>query len=242
MFCILFAIGIIVNSQAQNPSDVAIVCYNGSSAIFPSGWLDKKINAKATAADKNKFQEDTAALKTAFNKYPNSVLNDALKTVYVTGKLRFNRQNFLGTNSNNAIFIGSNDNQEIEKTFHHEFSSILLRNKRDVIFEAEWRKLSPSLRSVNSASAIKAGLFSTSFDSVLCQQGYLTPYSLSNFENDFNMYAENIFAGGKEFWIIVDKYPQVQAKVKLITTFYLTVWGGYSEVFFRALARGDGDF
>ena len=235
MFSIIFAIGIIFNSQAQDPSNVAIVCYNGSSAIFPNSWLDRKTNAKATAADKNKFQKDTTELKTAFGKYPNSVLNDALKTVYITGKLRFNRQNFLGTNSNNAIYIGSDGNQEIEKTFHHEFSSILLRNKRDVKFEEEWKKLSPYLRSGNSASAIKAGLFSTDFDLVLCQQGYLTPYSLCNFENDFNMYAENIFAGGKEFWIIVDKYPQVQAKVKLITTFYQTVWGGYSEVFFRGL-------
>ena len=56
------------------------------------------------------------------------------------------------------------------------------------------------------------------------------------------MYAENMFAGGKAFWNIVDKYPKVLAKVKLMVIFYKTVWSGYSEFMFRGLADDDKSY
>lgn len=70
------------------------------------------------------------------------------------------------------------------------------------------------------------------------EKGYLAPYSLSNWENDFNMYAENIFCGGKDFWELLDKYPKALEKARLVIQFYKEkVWGGYSETFFRGLAN-----
>ncbi len=239
LFTIILAISVITDLKAQDDDfpDIAVVCYNGSGNIFPSSWLTKKISAKATAADTAKFHKDTAALHNAFYKYPQGVLTEQLKTVFFTGKLGFNRQYFTGTNTDEVIYIGSNGNDEIEKTFHHEFSSILFRRKGDDMFEREWKAISPSLRSGNSASAVSSGLSSTKFDTVLCEQGYLTPYSLSNFENDFNIYAENMFAGGKEFWRLVDKYPKVMAKMKLTSLFYQRVWSGYSEFIFRGLSE-----
>ena len=235
LFCIL-AICIITaahNVSAQENSTIKIICYDGKAAIFPSSWLDKKTKAKATEADTAKFRLDKAMLDVAFGYYTKNFIEKEVEHIYVVGRLSFNGQHFTGTNSRKDIYIASTDNNEIEKTFHHEFSSILLRNHADYSFEMKWRELSPELRSGNSAAAVKSGLFEAGFDSVLCAKGYLCRYSLSNWENDFNMYAENIFAGGKAFWKIVDRYPKVQAKVKLIVDFYTKLWGGYNEVFFR---------
>lgn len=211
-----------------------IIRYDGVSVIFPASWLDGKIKAKATAPDPVKYNDDTAAVIKGLYKYPASLLEKELGSIYIVGKLRFNRQYFTGTNSTMDVYIGSDGNTDIEKTFHHEFSSILLRNHEDIFFEAKWKAMSPELLSGNSASAVKAGLYSTDFDPALLEKGYLSPYTLSNWENDFNMYAENIFAGGKAFWKIADSYPKVMDKIKTVVQFYREhVWSGFTENYFR---------
>lgn len=134
------------------------------------------------------------------------------------------------------MYIAVEANPDIEKTFHHEFSSILLRNHSDLELEMKWRSLSPGLRNGNSAAAVKAGIYATGIYTALCAKGYLSAYALSNWENDFNMYAENIFAGGKEFWAVVDRFPAVKQKAGLVISFYHKIWPGYTENFFRAAA------
>ena len=221
-------------SQDTGP---AIIRYEGTGNIFPASWLDKKTRARASAADTALFRNDSTLLYNALGMYPSWLIERELKNIFVVGKLSFNRQYFTGTNSKDAVYIAGEGNSDIEKTFHHEFSSILLRNHSDLQLEKEWRSLSPALRQGNSASAVQAGLYSVDFDSSLCVRGYLSPYSLSNWENDFNIYAENIFAGGAAFWAIADHYPSVSTKMKLVVGFYHSIWPGYTETFFRAAIR-----
>lgn len=223
-----------VLTHAQQGDGPTIVCYDGKAPIFPASWLSKPTKAKATEPDRVKYNNDTVALQLALNKYPAWLLQKELDNIYIVGTLQFNRQFFTGTNATSDVYIASTGNNEIEKTFHHEFSSILLRKHSSNDLERQWQQLSPALRGGSSASAVKAGLYATGFDSLLCAKGYLSPYSLSNWENDFNMYAENIFAGGQAFWQIVDCYPLVKQKAQLVINFYTSLWGGYTESFFRA--------
>lgn len=222
---------------AQDNPEPVIICYNGQTAIFPADWLGKPTRARATAAQKDTFGADSTIIETAMGKYTRALLAEELKHVYVTGRLSFNGQYFSGTNSREDIYIAGSGNDEIEKTFHHEFSSILLRNHSDMQLEIKWRELSPGLRNGNSASAVQAGLYRTDFDTSLCAKGYLSPYSLSNWENDFNMYAENIFAGGKRFWELTERYPLVKQKMQLVVDFYHKLWPGYTVFFFRTAAE-----
>ena len=222
--------------QDEMPSP-EIIRYDGRSALFPASWTGGKTKAFATAADPALFTSDSSLLADEMGKYPRSVLKENISHVYIVEKLTFNRQRFTGTNSTDDIYIAQLDNPELGKTFHHEFSSILLRKYGSDELERKWRALSPGIRGGNSASAVKAGLYSTGYDSALLVKGYLSPYSLSNWENDFNMYAENLFGGGPEFWRIVDRYPRVRSKLDLMLDFYIRIWGGYSEKFFRGLAN-----
>jgi len=234
--CCLLLISI--SSSAQDDLVTKkIICYDGKSSIFPASWLDKKVNAKASAADTAFFRSDKEGVAAAFSKIPDEVLEKELKNVYIVGTLKFNRQSFTGTNSRTDIYIVGGNQQETEKTFHHEFSSILLRNYAGYDFQLHWKKISPELLGGNSAAAVKAGYNSVALNEGLMEKGYLTAYSLSNWENDFNMYAENIFSGGKQFWQLADKYPKAMEKVKLVIRFYEEkIWAGFTETYFRSLA------
>lgn len=215
-----------------------VLLYDGKSSIFPSSWLDKKINAKATAADRAVFHTDSLFIAKAFSKYPDDIVIKEIKKIQLLGRLRFSGQNFFGTNSRYDLYIALENNDEIERTFHHEFSSMLLRNHPSYKIEEEWKKLSPELLSTSSAAAMKAGYYSTDYAPELLEKGYLGKYSLSNWENDFNMYAEEIFCGGKTFWQLADKYPKLLQKTKLIIRFYQEkIWSGFDEVYFRALVE-----
>lgn len=216
-----------------------VIRYDGQSGIFPPSWLGKKIRVKATPEDTAAFHSDTAALAVAWSKIPESILEKELDHVYLLGSLRFSGQLFTGTNSLRDIYIVGGDMEQTERTFHHEFSSILLRNYGNSTLEFAWKKLSPASLGVSSARAVSKGLYSVELDESLMQKGYLSDYSLSNWENDFNLYAEYLFSGGARFWQLADRFPLVKQKLALIIGFYHDkVWGGFSETFFRGLAGG----
>lgn len=232
IFCICF---LTKYTKAQN-ADInnKIVLYDGTLFIFPSAWLDKKTKARATPINPKKIADDTTQIILALNKYPQSIIKKELRYIYVVGKLSFSNENFTGTNSREDIYIASNKNDEMEKTFHHEFSSILLRNHPDFVMEIKWKEISPELLGSTSAEAMKAGYNSVNFNNKLAEKGYLSPYSLSNWENDFNIYAENIFAGNKEFWKLVDTYPKVKQKTNMVILYYANkIWNGFTEDYFR---------
>lgn len=239
---ILLLLGFLLAGPSASSQDSLlwkkVFLYDGKSTIFPASWLDKKINAKATAADTAGFHNDSVFIAKAFSKYPDDIIIKEVKKIQLLGRLRFNGENFFGTNSRYDLYIALEDNDEIERTFHHEFSSMLLRNHPSYKTEEEWKKLSPELLSTSSAAAMKAGYYSTDYAPELLEKGYISKYSLSNWENDFNMYAEEIFCGGKTFWQLADKYPKLLQKTKLIIRFYQEkIWSGFDEVYFRALVE-----
>ncbi|HMO33007.1 MAG TPA: hypothetical protein PKE63_02560 [Lacibacter sp.] len=210
-----------------------IVFYNGRQAIFPAEW--KKV--KARPARMEFFHSDTAALLRALEMYPPSLIRKHLSRIYVVGSLRWGGQQFYGTNSRRNIYIEGGDSVQTNHTFHHEFSSILLRNLPNGDLKWEWQKRSPRLVNRSSAAAMWLGYSATALNEKLMEDGYLCDYSLSNWENDFNMYAEYIFCGGAAFWKLVDKYPLVKKKVGLVINFYNTqVSHIYRESFFREVA------
>ncbi|MBI5857257.1 MAG: hypothetical protein HZB42_06370 [Sphingobacteriales bacterium] len=198
---IILLLGFLLARQSASSQDSLlwkkVLLYDGKNSIFPVSWLDKEINAKATEADTASFHNDSLFIAKAFSKYPDEVILKEVRKIYLLGKLRFNGENFFGTNSRYDLYIALNNNDEIERTFHHELSSMLFRNHPSYKIREEWEKLSPELLSTSSAAAMKAGYYSTEYAPELLEKGYFSKYSLSNWENDFNMYAEEIFCGGK---------------------------------------------
>jgi len=225
-----------VKLNAQELIDEFLVFYDGKMNIFPSDWLDSDTKLKAKKAKKKSFEKDSLGLDTALGYYPPSLLKAHLSKVYILGGLKFHGQSFTGTNSKKNIYIEGGNSEQTERTFHHEFSSILLRNLSNSSFKYKWKELSPSLIDVTSAVAVKAGYTGTSLNEALMEKGYLCKYSLSNWENDFNMYVEYLFYRSAEFWRLVDKYPKTKMKVDMVIEFYNKyVSHLYTEEFFREI-------
>ena len=230
-----------LKSHAQDLTySFKIILYQGDKNILPASWLSKPINAKVTKVDISTAPADSMEIETALGKYPTKLLNAELQRIYMVGQIECYGVHYSGTNSSYLVYIANKKNHEIEKTFHHEFSSILLRNHPASFDDFKWKMLSPEIADQNSAYAIKRGLYSTDRskpDSSLYEKGYLDLYALSNVENDFNMYAENIFAGGEEFWKLVDRYPKIKQKTGLVINFYSAVNPTLDEPYFRFLTE-----
>ena len=217
-----------------------ILIYDGVSPLFPKAWLKGKLKAMADPPDCFKITTDTTEIKLAVRKYPEKLIQKEIQNIYLVGNLRLSGVYFTGTISGNTLYIASTANQEIQRTFHHEFSSILLRTYAPFSFETKWKKISPELLNCNSTTAIKDGYFSLEQNAYLLNKGYLSAYSLSNWENDFNMYAENIFSGDPHFWELVDYYPLIKVKTKLVLDFYQHIHPVFTENYFRLLENKNG--
>jgi len=231
------------------PSDTTIngikVEFEYSLSIFPTSWQIAPINARAENMPRSEIMRTKAVITDALNKYPLPLLKQELTGVYFVRTMRFYDVAYGGTNSENSVYI-SNDGVKmgytanyIEQTFHHEFSSILLRNHPSFLDTAEWKKANiPGFDyndPENGVGSIRKNQSSQDLDTVLTQQGFLTQYSLSSLENDINTVAQNIFCPSPDFWLITEKYPRVKRKVKLLITFYNRINPIFTEEYFKKL-------
>jgi hypothetical protein len=231
------------------PSDTTIngikVEFTYSPSIFPSSWQVAPINARAESMPRYEIVRTKEVITDALNKYPLPLLKQELSGVYFVRTMRFYDVAYGGTNSENAIYI-SNDGVKmgytasyIEQTFHHEFSSILLRNHPTFLDTSEWKKANTLAFDYNDpengVGSIRKNQSSQDLDTALTQQGFLTQYSLSSIENDINTFAQNLFCPSPDFWPIYENYPRVKKKAKLLIAFYHKINPIFTEEYFRKI-------
>ena len=150
---------------------------------------------------------------------------------------------FGGTNSNDALYLTNNGvnmgytDDYLEQTFHHEFSSILIRNFPSFLDTVQWKAANIEGFDYNDpeagVGAIRNNQSSQSADTALCKKGFLTQYALSSLENDVNTLAQNMFRPDPGFWAIVDNYPRIREKITLLISFYSQLSGQFTESYFR---------
>ncbi len=218
-----------------------------SKAIFPPSWQVEPISADAESIDPAEISRSIQVTVKAINKYPENVLKQNLRSVFWVRKMSFYNVGYGGTNSENALYL-SNDgmangftNQYLEQTFHHEFSSILLRNYPDFLDTTAWKKANEPGFDYNDpedgVGAIRNNASSQELDTILAKRGLITQYAMSSLENDVNTLAQNLFCPDRGFWKIVDNYPRIHAKVKMLIDFYSKINPVFTEQFFRAQQR-----
>ncbi|MGG9971756.1 hypothetical protein ACQ33O_08170 [Ferruginibacter sp. SUN002] len=215
------------------------------SNIFPAFWREKEINATGTEISVEEIPRSKQSMIEALNKYPISLLTNNLRHVYFLKDMSFYNVSFGGTNSITNLYI-TNDgisygftNTYIEQTFHHEFSSILMRNYISKLDTAAWNAANaPGIVYTDEqggVGAIANGESSQDIDTALCRRGILTKYALSAMENDLNTLAQNIFKPDEGFWNIVDTYPRIRKKVNLLIDFYHKLDPVFTKSYFRKL-------
>jgi hypothetical protein len=223
------------------------VNFSYTEYIFPESWRLSPINGMGESLGREEINRSKSIIIRALKKYPAPVLLNNLNSVYVLKSIKFYDVGYGGTNSTAEVFVTNNGipmgytDTYVEQTFHHEFSSILFRNYPDLLDAVAWAKANiPGFDyndPENGVGAIRKNESSQELDTVLCSKGFLTQYALSGLENDINTMAQNLFTPAPGFWRIVDNFPRINRKTKLLIQFYNGIDPAFTEDFFRKQAR-----
>lgn len=182
-------------------------------------------------------------IEKALNKYPIEFLKENLDIVYVFDYMYFYGFEYGGTYDDHSVFISSGSKEWeyedgfIEATINHEFSSILLYDYYDLFNEAGWITANPEgfEYSGSGFEALASGADSTDFDDELNKQGFVSQYSQSAMEEDFNMFAESLFSDSDNFWNAYHKYEAFKKKADILIKFYNSLDPMFTEECFRGL-------
>jgi hypothetical protein len=165
-------------------------------------------------------------LTKAFEKYPVSVIKKYLNAVYFAKELEYNGTRYGGTYDpfRRIVYLVNNGKKSDDfaiGTFHHEFSSILL--KRHGFFLNPWLEQNPkNFKYSNETKSDVKDIYDASFDGTDADYnlGFLDAYSRKSFEDDFNEYSRIIFTRPRRFKIIMNQYHRVRGKFKIWQDFY----------------------
>jgi hypothetical protein len=247
---VLFFIGLPVFSRVEN-NDTTIrgvqIGFSYTNTIFPEAWQVSPISANGQPISVSEIRRSKDVMIKALGKYPIGALSKNLKWVYFLKSMKFYDVGYGGTNSTDALYLTNNGSAKgytdlyLEQTFHHEYSSILFRRYPRYFNESGWKNANFSGFDYNDpengVGAIRNNQSSQDLDTALCSKGFLTQYSLSGLENDINTFAQNIFSPSEGFWELVDKYPRIYKKTKLLIDFYNKIDALFTEDYFRKFSR-----
>ena len=213
--------------------------------MFPPSWLGGEVRATAVSVDKAEVDRSLQLADAGMANYPAGLLKENLEAVYFVKEMRFYGLKYGGTNSRGTVYITNRGVRQgftdlyILSTFHHELSSILLRNHPEKFDSAAWHAANREGFRYRSSGmeSLKDGSADTKYGHRFHIDGFLNQYATSSMEEDFNPYAEALFMGDRRFWEIVDRFPRVEQKADVILAFYGALDPGYTEEHFRGLAQ-----
>lgn len=233
---------------AQDTTIMGIgIRFHYTPEIFPEQWRSNPVNAHGEEIASREIQRTKEIMAVALNKYPVATLQKNLSGgVFWLKSMKFFNVGYGGTNSSDALYLTDNgenfgfSNFYIEQTFHHEFSSILMRNYSTWLDTIAWKNANEKGFNYNDpengVGAIRKNQISQKLDTAICKKGVLTEYGMSSLENDANTFAQNLFCPAANFWVIVDNYPMIKRKAMLLIEFYHHLNSVFTETYFRQLA------
>ncbi len=215
------------------------------SGMFPSSWTVREVSASASSLPGEEVGRSLIALDRAMEKYPISLLRKNLKQVYVVSRLAFYGVPYGGTNSSDTVYLANGGREHgfsdrfIEESFHHEFSSILLRNYPSAFDRKSWLAANPPGFKYfgDGTQAVRSGRASTKTSRKWQHDGFLAQYATASIEEDFNMVAEALLTGTPEFWDAVEESPRLKQKTDITVRFYGSLSGTFNESSFKSYSE-----
>ncbi len=244
---LLLLLAVILPVQGQSPPDTrtaAKKAYFGSGKeIFPCRWRNNRIEPAATALDKSEYQRHITIAGRALSKYPEKLVRKNLRKIHFVKTLMFFGLEYGGTYFKRNVYISSNGvergytDQFVEGTFHHEFSSVLLKRKDRHFDRQAWEKANPEgfRYGEGGLEALRNNNTSLIPDTSLFGQGFLNEYSLASFEEDFNCFAEFLFMADEVFWQAWSNHEAIRQKTEILIRFYQKLDPVYTITYFREL-------
>lgn len=219
------------------------VATSTSTEIFPESWRSDKVAASGEVLPEDRREQALRVMDAALAKYPPEVLQEHLQRLYLLAELRYRGVVTSGTNSRTAVYVKIGAPEKgftavhNEGVFHAEFSSILIRNRPQFLDATAWKAANPPRFTYlgDGVDAVKQGKARTTTDSTLNAQGFLSQYSQSTLENDFNGFASRLWTGDAILWQLSKQHPPIEQKLALALRFYQQLHPKLDEAFFRQL-------
>ena len=243
MFClsVFWTNGLI--SQVINERAEIIIEFHFDENTFPKKWQKNRINGKAMPLDSLEMERSRQIISKALDKYPDEFLKINLKKIVVLKSMEFFGQSYGGTNSKGTVYVandGVNNGYTdyfIEKSFHHEFSSVLIKSRSNKFKKRHWKKLNSIKYGKGGMKAIESSNISSNFDGYYNTNGFLYEYAQSSLENDFNSFAENLFLPDKSYYKVVSSNSILFTKHQQIIRFYNSLNKVFTEDYFKGFNK-----
>jgi hypothetical protein len=178
------------------------------------------------AADRAQAVFALDGVKQALEVYPADFTSKLIRAVFVAGELTVLGARADGSYGPSWLLIGSSKIRDPDGTFHaayralhHELSSFVL--KRDADSYAAWTALEPAgwEFSFSGADELKR-LHEAAPDPAT---GFISGYGSTSPENDFNSYAEAIFADSEKLTRLAAQSARVREKLDFVIERYLSI-------------------
>ncbi len=250
---LLFLTSRVSSSQRKSSSKYAIllgskrtpVYFQQVREMFPEKWWESPVQALVEDLDENNYSKTLAILNRAASKYPATV-KLILNNIFVFKTMNFYDTDYGGTYIGPHrcnIYLTNNNNSSVfvERLFHAELSSVLLKSMPLALDEKAWIQCLPKgfnygyLENVHVALLQLGEQLDKQDDSVL-EKGFVSHYAMTNLENDFNSLVKQLFVPEENFWSCVDMYDLIFKKVQLVISFYLRIDKSFTEDYFRNIS------
>lgn len=233
-------------------------------SFLPKAWIEAPIEADIEVLRPELRLAALGIVEAALAKYPKKLREKYLDGVAVVGALRFYGVGYGGTYMANTrrivlVYRASFDNRGFEQRFHHEFSSLLLKQNRDLFESRRWVGANVSGFSYRATGIIEeqdgdrseatrvlaaeqqrtggSGSTLLRLDTELMKSGFLTVYNQVSIEQDLNETAAHLFTN-PELWEFCRRFPRIDQKVDVLIDFYRKLDPGMDRIFFRRLTLG----
>jgi hypothetical protein len=173
-------------------------------------------------------------IEAALEKYPPGFVNKLIGAVFICGKLRMDGALAGGAAGPAWLVLSAPDDlardhvrRLAEFTFHHELSSHVLR--KDPTTMARWTAFAPP-----DAQFVKNVRETLARDGQAAPDpstGFLTAYGSTNPENDFNTYAEEVFADAERLKSMARDQDAIKRKLRFVLNTYERIDGRLHRYF-----------
>jgi len=254
--------GLLILTLGTTSLEADLINFPSEESFLPTNWVADPIRAQITPINPKLQEIASEILTNALAKYPEPLTKKFLNGVFVVGSLRFFDVAYGGTYLANGkqivlVYRETFDPRGFEQRFHHEFSSILLKQNEKSFDTKRWVKgnapgfvyRAPGViekQSGGRSEATKAlemaqketggsGSDLLHLDSALMEQGFLTAYNMISVEQDLNETAAHLFTN-PELWIYCARHPRLDQKVDVLIDFYRNLDPVFDRIYFREVS------
>ncbi|MEY4577016.1 MAG: hypothetical protein RL701_1719 [Pseudomonadota bacterium] len=165
-------------------------------------------------------------VESALQQYPHGFVSKLIRAVFICGELRMGGARAGGTAGRLWIVLAAASDRDSDAIrwagyigLHHELSSFAFRYSPTT--KVGWLALEPA----DAAFAYEAGAAIARADDPDPDPatGFLSVYGASNPENDFNTYAEMMFAEPKKLARLAEQHELVRRKLSVVRAAYVAI-------------------